>query len=235
MENLESIMLFPTVISSAKREVDESEKDKWFSLFLKHSNKEGKSHDFLGFEGLHHEPSVEFFYRDVLMPAVEHYLESLRVNTENMDILVTKSFFNVTDQAGIRPHDHAENHISFVYYPHIAEGKERSIIFFDPRNKHPNEPYSRFFASNVKEWTPINARNMMIPVEEGILHIFPSDMEHDIEVREGDAPSGIQGFKSKQELLQTRFCVAGDMMIVRNHIREYQRMLPPHVTWKKFG
>lgn len=234
MSEYENIFLFPTIVTQTSVDVSDSEKDKWFSLFLKHSNDEGKSHDFLGFEGLQHEPSVTSFYQDVLMPAVKHYLDTFHVNQEKLDIYVTKSFFNVTDSAGIRPHNHEENHISFVYYPHIAPGKERDLVLHDGNKKHPNEPYSRFFASNVTDWTPLNARNMSIPTETGKLIIFPSDMDHDIEVREGDTPSGIQGFKSKQDLLNTRFCVAGDMMIIRNHIENYQRTLPPLGAWKIF-
>ena len=231
---MDRILLFPTVITEDHREVPAWEKDIWFDLYLKHSNKDGESHDWLGFEGLHHEPKAEFFFQQVLMPAVDYYLSCLHLKRDNSDVLVTKCFFNVTNESGMRQHNHEENHFSFVYYPHIAEGKERDLMLFDPRHKHPNEPYSRFFASNVTHWDGINARVMHLPVEEGMLYIFPSNMDHDLKLEESDRGSGILGFKTKQELLDTRFCVAGDLMIVRNHVDSYDRMLPPPITWKKF-
>ncbi len=43
-------MLFPTVVTQSHRKVSEEEKDIWFDLFLKHSNQNGESHDWLGFE-----------------------------------------------------------------------------------------------------------------------------------------------------------------------------------------
>lgn len=235
MSDVEHIYLFPTVVTRMEREVEDKEKDEWFSMFLKHSNQEGKSHDWLGFEELHHEESLQWFYRDVLMPAVVKYLEHLQVQIKDFDIYITKSFFNVTDKAGITRHNHVENHISFVYYPHIAEGKERDLMLWTNNRKHPNEPYDKFFANTVKngDWNQINSLMLYMPVKEGTLYIFPSDLDHDIEVREGDEPSGIQGFKKKEDLLKTRFCVAGDMMIIRNHSESYQRMLPPLDKWKR--
>lgn len=231
---MENVFLFPTLISRDKRKVSIDEKNVWFDLYLEHSTADGRSHDFLGFEDIHHEPTVEFFYKDILMPAVQEYLTALKVDTSNMDIFVTKSFFNVTRKSGIRQHDHAENHISFVYYPHVPKELERSLMLWDPRRKHPNEPYKQFFADNVTEWDAINARVMYMPVEEGVLYIFPSDMEHDIEVKGGDIPSGLQCFVNRHDLHRSRFCVAGDMMVIRNHTRSYQRMLPPVEKWKKF-
>jgi len=231
---MEHIMLFPTLVTRADRKVNEEEKNIWFDLFLKHSNDRGESHDWLGFEELHLEESVEFFYRDILMPAVNEYLDRLQIARHNIDIHVTKSFFNVTDQAGIRRHDHAENHISFVYYPHIAEGKERDLMLFQ-NGKHPNEPYSMFLADNVHGWDAVNSRVMRLDIKEGTLYAFPSDIEHDIEVREGDQESGIQGFFNVNDLMQSRFCVAGDMLITRNHSMAYQRTLSPPEKWKNFS
>lgn len=232
---MENILLFPTVVTKTERKVPSFEKELWFDLFLKHSNNNGESHDWLGFEEVHLEPSVEFFYSDILMPAVNSYLDALRVNRNNIDLHVTKSFFNVTKKAGIRRHNHIENHISFVYYPHIAKDKERDLMLFQTSQKHPNEPYHAFFADNVTGWDEINSRVMHLAVQEGFLYVFPSDMDHDIEVKDGDQNSGIQGFMNHKDLYGSRFCVAGDILITRNHTREYQRTLPPPNKWKNFG
>lgn len=77
---------------------------------------------------------------------------------------------------------------------------------------------------------------MRLPVKEGDLYIFPSDLRHNIEHKPGDTNQnqvGMKGYNSREELLNSRFCVAGDMMIIRNHTRAYQRMLPPIDKWQK--
>jgi len=231
----ETILLFPTTTTRSWRKVSNQEKETWFDLYLKHSNQNGESHDWLGYEELHLEPSVEFFYKDILMPVVKSYLDSLHVNRNNISVHVTKSFFNVTDKSGINKHNHEENHISFVYYPHIAEGKERDLMLFQNARKHSNEPYHAFFADNVTEWDPFNSRVMRMEVKEGYLYVFPSDMDHDLDNVEGDANSCIKGFTDKKALYDTRFCVAGDMLITRNHSNSYQRTLSPPEKWKNFS
>lgn len=234
----ETVLLFPTTVAKYWRPTPENEKETWFDLYLKHSDNEGKSHDFLGFEELHLEPSVENFYSKTLKLGLDQYFNALKIMQEDFDVYVTKSFFNVTTQQSINEHDHAENHLSFVYYPHIGEGLERNLMVRTNNYKHPNEPYPQFFANIVKpgHWDSLNSLYMRLPVKEGDLYIFPSDLRHNIEHKPGDTNQnqvGMKGYNSREELLNSRFCVAGDMMIIRNHTRAYQRMLPPIDKWQK--
>ena len=229
---MEHILLFPTVVTKTVRSVPNEEKEIWFDLFLKHSNQEGQSHDWLGYEEIHLEDKLDFFYKDILNPALDGYLNRLNINRNNIDLHITKTFFNVTKEAGIRRHDHIENHISFTYYPHIANGKERDLMLFQ-NGKHANEPYPMFLENNVNQWDHVNATVMCLEVKEGVLYIFPSDLDHDVEVREGDMESGIQSFYTRKDLYGTRFCVSGDILITRNHSMSYQRTLPPVEKWKK--
>lgn len=230
---MEKILLFPTLILKNKVDVSEEEKSHWFDAYIKHSNEEGKTHDFLGFETVHHEPSLEFFFRDVLVPTVNEYLNSLHLDPDYFDVHVTKTFFNVSDKNGINEHDHAENHISFVYYPNVFKGKERNIIFYHPSRAHPNEPYTQWFDSNVMNWDYTNAKSFNLPVEEGIIYIFPSKLAHNVQKLQGDGDF-IKGFRTHQELSKTRFCVAGDMIITRKNRGKYKRNLPPVEDWRKF-
>lgn len=237
--NVESLFLFPTVITKLRKPVDWKEKEAWFDLYLKHSNEQGKSHDFLGYESIHQEPSVENFFTDTLQKALNQYFASLKLNKDNFDVYVTKAFFNVTTKQSINEHDHAENHLSFVYYPHVPRHLERELVLRTNNYKHPNEPYPQFFASNVEDgkWDALNSLYMNLDVHEGMLYIFPSDMKHNVIRREGDTTQkevGMKGYKTIEDLMESRFCVAGDMMLIRNHMREYQRMLTPLDNWKKF-
>jgi len=230
-----NIFLFPTVITHTHREVPQDEKDLWFDAYLKNSDERGSSHDYLGYEEIHLEPNLEFFYRDILMPAVREYFNTLSVSLDLLDVHVTKSFFNVTNESGITRHNHEENHVSFTYYPHVGVNKDRRIIFFDKKRSHANEPYRAFFAHHVTEWNNNNATNYALPAETGTLFVFPSNLDHDVQTQEGDAED-IQPFKTKDDLENSRFCVSGDMMITRKQgVKEYNRSLAPLSNWKTFS
>jgi len=228
---MENILLFPTLVTKNKFDVFRSEKNLWYNAYLKHSNSDGKTHDFLGYETVQHEESLQFFFTDKLKPTVNEYLSTLHLDHDFFNIHVTKTFFNVTDQNGIHEHDHAENHISFVYYPHIAPGKERNLIFYHPSNVSPNEPYPQWFDHLAQGWDHINARSFSLGVEEGVLYVFPSKLAHNIEKRDCDCDN-IRGFKTYDDLEKTRFCVAGDMIITKKRQGSYKRTLPPVVDWK---
>lgn len=230
---MENILLFPTLVTKNKFDVFRSEKNLWYDAYLKHSNNLGKTHDFLGYETVHHEESLKFFFVDKLKPTISEYLKSLHLNPDFFDIHVTKTFFNVTDRNGIHEHDHAENHISFVYYPHVAKNKERDLIFYHPNPVHPNEPYPQLFDHLAHGWDNINARSFSVGVEEGVMYIFPSKLAHNIEKRDGDKDY-IQGFKTFEDLEQSRFCVAGDCILTKKQAGQYMRTLPPVKDWRTY-
>jgi hypothetical protein len=134
--------------------------------------------------------------------------------------------------------------LSFTYYPIIGEGKERNLILYDVKDSHANEPYQGWFYHHLIEWTEVNCRNYSFPVSEGVMFVFPSKMQHEIELREGDTPNigggkvdGVtthtRGFKNKEDLLHTRFCVAGDLLFTKKpDIQKYHRTLSHPSNWR---
>ena len=222
-------LAFPTVISRTKSVVSEQEKDQWFDLYLKHSNSDGQSHDFVGFESVQTDELFRDLFMDRLKSGVDEYLRHLRIRQDKLDIQLTKCFFNVTDQMGINLHDHAENHISFTYYPHIADGKERNINFQYPHRAQPNEPYEHFFECHGNPNNKVDS----FPISEGVLYIFPSNLLHNIEMRKGDSQSVVQPFKDKESLRNSRFCVAGDLLYTRKiGVKQYERVLSNPKLWR---
>ncbi len=226
----EHITLFPTTVLKQTRQVSSTEKDIWFDLFLKHSNANGESSDYIGFEQLHLEESVSDFYNNTLTQAVNEYLKMLSVSTSmNLNIYLTKSWFNVTNRAGINNHNHAEHHISFVYYPHVPQGNDAGFVLLHG-GKHPNEPYDGFLAVNTFDQNQFNATQCNLNVSEGTLYLFPSDLYHHIDADY----QPIQGFHNKQDLNNSRVCVAGDILLTAQH-STYQRALPPLENWQKLN
>jgi|TARA_B110000305_G_C19146380_1_gene495955 hypothetical protein len=226
-------LAFPTVISQTEHTVSFDEKQCWFDLYLKHSDSDGKSHDFVGFESLQTDFNFCDIFMNKLKAGVDEYFKYLNLSLDKLDVQLTKAFFNVTDQSGINIHDHAENHLSFTYYPHIARGKDRNIVFHNYNESHTNEPYPSFFYNHITEWTGINSAKISYPISEGVLFIFPSKLKHDIEVKQGDTQPDVQSFKDKQSLERSRFCVAGDMLYTRKPgIEQYNRTLSSPENWR---
>lgn len=226
-------LIFPTLISQTEHTVTNDEKNLWFELYLKHSNREGKSQDFMGFEDVHNETVFYDLLMTKLKAGIDAYFNCLSINADKIDVQLTKCFFNVTNQSRIDVHDHAENHLSFTYYPHIAQGKDRDLMFFNINESHPNEPYAHFFGHYVSEWTHINSTVNSFPISEGSLFIFPSKLKHCIEEREGDGYEEGKSFMNREELIQSRFCVAGDMLYTRKeNVNSYNRALSNPKNWR---
>lgn len=231
--NLINHLIFPTLVSQTEHNVSDKEKNAWFDLYLKNSNSDGKSQDFLGFEDVHNDETFYNLLIPKLKEGVNEYLKCLSINADILDIQLTKCFFNVTDQSRIDVHDHAENHLSFTYYPYIAQGKDRDIVFFNINEAHPNEPYAHFFGHYITESTSINSNINPFPISEGALFIFPSKLKHCIEEREGDRYEEGKSFKTKEELQLSRFCVSGDMLYTRKeNINNYNRALSNPKNWR---
>lgn len=236
--------LFPTIVGHTTHTVSQDEKLDLMDLYLANMDENGRTHDLLGFERLQKSISFETHIMPKLKLAVHEYFKFLRINPDKMEVQVTKAFFNVTDQASINLHDHAENHLSFTYYPIIGKGKERNLILHDIKDAHSNEPYQGWFYHHLIEWTEINCRNYSFPVTEGVMFVFPSKMKHEIELREGDTPNigggkveGVtthtRGFKNKEDLLHTRFCVAGDLLFTKKpEVQKYHRTLSHPSNWR---
>ena len=228
---IDNASIFPTTISRTITDVSEEEKDCWFDLYLTHSNDDGKSHDFWGFEKVQTDERFHALFMDRLRRGVDAYFDAVGINPSKLDVQLTKCFFSVVDRSTIYLHDHAENHLSFTYYPNVAEGKDRDILFYI--NLHNNEPYTGFFETHADGYTKYNALREGFPVSEGTMYIFPSKLTHQIEKRDGDG-LGTQPFLDKESLSKSRFCVAGDMVYTRkNNIDEYSRLLSSPENWRK--
>ena len=174
----EENLLFPTLITKGQRFVSDSEKDNLFSAYLETSTLDGLSMDYLGVNTVHLDSRFTEIFTDI-SKVVENHLKSLSVDTNKIRIYITKSWFNLTNHSNRNPmHEHAENHLSITYYPHIAEGLEKTLTFHDSNLKR-NEPYMSFLSNLHTDLTYINARTCEFITEEGDIFVFPADMIHE--------------------------------------------------------
>ena len=224
-----NILLFPTLITVGKREVDELEKESWFSAYLEMSDKDGKSMDFLGYQSIHHDKRFMKVFGDICN-TIREYLNTLNVDTTILDINITKTWFNVKTNSSNPPHNHSENHISFTYYPHIHKKySDKTLVFYQQENR--NEPYDNFLNLLNTEWNDINCVSYSIPVYEGDIIIFPSKLPHSVD---GDDSKKLESFETIENLKNSRFCVGGDVILTRKNTKNYNRLLTPIENWRKF-
>ncbi len=223
-----NILLFPTLITVGEREVDELEKESWFSAYLEQSDKDGKSNEFTGHQSVHHDIRFKKVFSDIA-DTIRNHLKTLGVDTSMIEVYIQKSFFNVKRHHGNPKHNHVESHISFTYYPHIHKSRSQQLIFYQDRGKVSNDIYEQFLDSNAREWHDINASSYSLPVSEGDIFVFPSKLVHSV-TNEG----GAESFKTIEELKLSRFCVVGDAVLTRKDTKSYDRLLMPIENWRKF-
>ena len=174
----EENLLFPTLITKGQRVVSDSEKDNLFSAYLETSTLDGLSMDYLGVNTVHLDSRFTEIFTDI-SKVVENHLKSLSVDTNKIRIYITKSWFNLTNHSNRNPmHEHAENHLSITYYPHIAEGLEKTLTFHDSNLKR-NEPYMSFLSNLHTDLTYINARTCEFIPEEGDITGTPGALSKD--------------------------------------------------------
>lgn len=225
---------FPTVVSKAHISTEQYNKEDVFDAVMSNLNENGQSMDFLGTVLAHHDKRLESIFTIITDTVAEH-LETLKVNADDFDIHIVKSWFNIISDNVNTVHDHAEAHYSFTFYPHIAENNNRALRFHNTWS-HPNEPVPGFFKTTCTEYNMYNADAWVIPVEEGDICVFPSKLLHDtidlvsIDNTNTTAPA----ITSRDMLKDARICLAGDVILTHKTLTSNHKAIQPISTWKKF-
>ena len=53
-------------------------------------------------------------------------------------------------------------------------------------------------------------------------------------VGEADNETDLESFKNKNDLINSRFCVGGDVILTRKDTKGYNKLLTPIENWRKF-
>jgi uncharacterized protein (TIGR02466 family) len=127
--------------------------------------------------GLQNVPALEPLVRHLRL-GVEQVLAFLHVGTAPFEI--TGLWVNVAAPGGmVRMHNHPNNFLSGVYYLQVQAGAD-TINFHDPR------PQTAVVRPPVSELTAYNTDQVVVPVEEGVLLIFPSWLVHSVDANRSD-------------------------------------------------
>jgi uncharacterized protein (TIGR02466 family) len=109
---------------------------------------------------------------------VDQVLAFLRVGSVPFEI--TGLWVNVAAPGGaVLMHNHPNNFLSGVYYVRVQPGAN-TINFHDPR------PQTAVVRPPVTELTAYNADQVVVPVEEGMMVIFPAWLIHSVDQNQTD-------------------------------------------------
>lgn len=115
---------------------------------------------------------------DCINDAVGQVLDHLKIAHEGSEI--TACWANISAQgAAHRAHSHPNNFLSGVYYVNVFEGAN-TISFHDPRVQ------TGIIRPPVTELTTENTDQVVVTVTDGMLLLFPSWLQHSVEVNRSD-------------------------------------------------
>jgi hypothetical protein len=218
--------IFPTLIGSETYNNHEQFKSIFFEEVQKYLREDGVTGEASGHVDLHHNPKFEDFFKFVSSQAND-YIETLVGSKDMWEPWIVKTWFS---DFSVNQHDHADAHLSFVYYVNIPEDKQHPLHFIPPANRL-NDLTNGMFLFN-KDHAPINSYNeyncnsVSFPPEEGALIIFPAKLQHAVECI-NPRPTG--------SIETSRISLAGDFLLTFRQPSARSMGLQPVSNWRSFG
>lgn len=195
--------LFPTVIGEFHNEDRDFVKQVIVEEGFNYV-KDGKANE-VSNPFLHHNEKLQKFYLYVTN-CVKDYIRAYMVDPENVNIFITKSYFNVMNN-GCPRHHHKDSDLSFVYYVNVPPEQNFPTTFYAPEELP--EPTSEFAkAYHCSEWNITNSRSWWFPAHEGKMFIFPGSLHHEVRESVEDVP-----LIGSADFLKYRVSIVGDIML----------------------
>jgi hypothetical protein len=193
-----------------------------------HMTSDGWSNEFAGFVTLHLDTVFDPLFK-FASDAVKDYVTSFNVDPNDFEFHIVKSWANIVKNRGNPTHDHADAHVSFVYYVNIPADVSTPIIFYNHPNRY--EPFHGLTRWNSKSWDILNSGTWQFMPKEGEILVFPSGMGH-----ETPRLSDIEdvGVKDLTELKKHRISIAGDVIITYKELAAKPLGLQPVKNWRTF-
>ena len=227
---MEKHALFPTLVGEWHWLNKDKFKDEFFSQAFNHLNSNGYSTETTGHVDIHHNPVFDSLWSFSADCAGE-YLKTLQLKTELFSLNLIKTWLNIIKEWHTPMHNHADAHLSFVYYVHIPEGVNKPI-YFSPQIRQ-NELFHSIYLDNVNEWNIYNSGSWYFEPKEGQLFMFPANLHH----HTGGYGSGEidKGCKNMNDLLDRRISIAGDFLLTYNKKIGRSYGIQPVSNWRTFN
>ena len=156
------------------------------------------------------------------------YLTALRLDAKLHDVILVKSWLNAIKEFNTPLHNHADAHLSFVYYVHTPEEYTKKIVFQKP--EPPNELYHGMMSSGITEWNIMNSQTWWMEAKEGTLYMFPGKLHHMTNGYGNGQPDS--RVETVEDLKDRRISIAGDFILTYRNKSARAYGIQPMSNWK---
>lgn len=222
--------LFPTLVGEWQYSNHQQFKDQFFNVVPNHMDSNGYSMETTGDVDLHHDTELTEIFDFAAKCAVD-YMNTLKLDLSVFNLNLVKTWLNIITEFHTPSHNHADAHLSFVYYVQIPQGLNKPI-FFTPQHK-PNELFHGMNNSNILEWNIYNSGSWYFEPKEGQLFMFPGNLYH----HTGGYGSGKvdTGCKTLDDFKPRRISIAGDFLLTYNKKIGRAYGIQPISNWRTYN
>jgi hypothetical protein len=222
--------LFPTLLLEEVNPNHDAHKEMFMKQIFKHLDADGYSDESTGHVTLHH----DLIYTPILEMAThmaQQYCSVMQIDHDLFDFNIVKTWFNIIQDRSTPYHNHADAHLSFVYYINVPTDHAQSIQFYSDRDRH--EPYAGFVKfNNPAEWNIFNSIAWQFPSSEGTMFLWPAKMCHDTIGKGSDLDPGL---KVLDDAKNNRISLAGDIILTFKEKSNKPMGLQPRRNWRTFN
>lgn len=112
--------------------------------------------------------------------SINEYVKEIINPINDVSPYITQSWLNITNAGEYHhKHSHSNSYISGVFYIEADEQND-AIKFFKPYNKYQQ------IKLTPKDWNLHNSETWWFNVKKGLIVLFPSYLEHMVEMKQGD-------------------------------------------------
>lgn len=218
--------LFPTLVAADLYDDKDSFKKIFFDNIDQYTREDGVTGEASGNVDLHLNPNFNGLFTFVSSVA-DQYIGKL-VGTEDIwEPWLVKSWFS---DFNVPAHDHADAHLSFVYYVNVSEQRASPLHFIPPADRA-NDLVSGMFLPNkdvdvVTEYNNYNCSSATFVPQEGMVIVFPAKLRHVVEPDVNSRPERIH---------DRRISIAGDFVLTFKQKTSRSMGLQPVSNWRSFG
>lgn len=218
--------LFPTLVGSEQYKDHAQFKKIFFNNLPKYAREDGVTGEASGHVDLHLNPDFEDFFRFISVVAND-YIKTLVGSKDIWEPWLVKTWFS---DFSVPLHDHADAHLSFVYYVNVPENQASPLHFIPPIDRM-NDLTNGMFLLNrdvdvVSQYNNYNCSSVAFTPQEGMVLIFPARLKHVVETNLN---------KELDDIRQRRISIAGDFILTFKEATTRSMGLQPLRNWRSMN
>ena len=216
--------LFPTLVGTEVYPEHKKFKKIFFDNLPKYLREDGITGEQSGHVDLHLNPDFEDLFR-FISGVAEDYIEELIGLKDIWDLWLVKTWFS---DFSVPPHNHADAHLSFVYYVNVPEDKASPLHMIPPDNRL-NDLVGGMFLPNknmkvVEYFNQYNCSSVEFRPYEGAMIIFPAKLRHFVE-----------SVNPSDNIENRRISLAGDFVLTFKETTARSMGLQPISNWRSMN